>query len=249
MIAHGNNLGTTGALSEDGKMHLFVRPAGGLAGAISRTLPPLPAFMPVWYPTTKVLRRLPSYRLLAFGLVVVAITALLFLVRSIPWMRISPAVLILDVTDSVFGGWLGSIVGWVVIIALALVIYPNKGTTIEAYRRHGVKFWDRAALHEEQWFRTGAEYWTAGQRVYSVLAFGMMHVTNMIYPIASLLVVTLVGMVFMLCYLRVYGRTGDRQTATLATAKLHAAYNRWSVVYMVVALAIVAVDQFGHLFF
>lgn len=242
MITHGNNnLGITG-VPEDGVMYLFERPGGGLAGAISRTLPPLPAFTPVWYPTNKILRRLPSYRLSAFVLLVGAVGLLLTLAHSISWMRVSPAVLILDAADAVFGGWLGAIVGWLVIIALMVIVAPRKGTTIEAYRRHDVKFWDRAALYEEQWFRTGAERWTGGQRVFSTLAFGAMHVMNIIYPIASLLVITLVGAVFMACYLRVYGRTGDRQVATLASAKLHAAYNRFAVIYMVVALAPVVMD-------
>ena len=71
-----------------------------------------------------------------------------------------------------------------------------------------------------------------------------MHVANIIYPIGSLIVVTLVGGVFMACYLRVYRRTGDTQAATLSSAKLHATYNRFAIVYMAVALLIVAVTSF-----
>ena len=226
------------------KMFLFERPNKGFAGLISRPLPPLPAFTPVWHPTAGALRRLPSYRLAAFGLVVVAIGVLITLVLTVPWMRISPATLIFDFFRTLLGKPWGTMAGAVTIVVLIATLGRASGTSIALYKAGGSKFWDVAAMYEEQWFRTGAENWSPGQRIYATVAFGAVHAMNIIYPIASLIVVTLVGAVFMACYLHVYRRTGDRQVATLASAKLHATYNRFAVVYMVIALAIVLATSF-----
>lgn len=222
------------------RMTLFVRPNRGIAGLISRPLPPLPAFTPVWYLTKEELRQRRSYRLAAFGLFIAAVGVLFTLAATVPWMRISPATLIFGLTNTLFGGLWGTIVGFAVIIMLMVAIGGSGGTAPAVFRwGSDVKFWDAAAMYEEQWFRTGAENWSAGQRIYATMAFGAVHVMNIIYPIASLLVVTLIGAVFMAAYLCVYRQTGNRQLATFASAKLHATYNRFAVAYMVIALAIV----------
>lgn len=243
-MAHENNRFNLSGVLEGGGVRQFRRPDKGVSGVLSRLLPPLPGFVPVWYPTPAVLRRLPSYRLAAFGLLVGAVTLLIMLVLTIPWMRISPATLVFTATGHLFGDLWGTIAGVPIIILLIAMVSEAGGTTILHYKAHGVKFWDGAAMYEEQWFRTGAEKWSPGQRVYSTIAFGAVHVVNIIYPIGSLIVVTLVGGVFMACYLRVYRRTGDTQAATLSSAKLHATYNRFAIVYMAVALLIVVVTIF-----
>ncbi len=243
-MAHENNRFNLSGVLEGGGVRQFQRPDKGVSGVLSRPLPPLPGFVPVWYPTSVTLRRLPSYRLAAFGLLVGALSLLIILVLTIPWMRTSPATLVFGATNHWFGGTWGTIAAVPVLVMLLALLGKSSGTSVAHYMSHGVKFWDAAAMYEEQWFRTGAEKWSSGQRVYSTIAFGTVHVINIIYPIGSLIVVTLVGAVFMACYLRVYRRTGDTQAATLASAKLHATYNRFAMVYMAVALLIVAVSIF-----
>jgi len=51
----------------------------------------------------------------------------------------------------------------------------------------------------------------------------------------------LVGGVYMAAYLREYRRTGSYERATIAAAKLHAAYNRFALVYMVVAVSLMII--------
>lgn len=243
-MAHENNGFNLLDVVEGDGIRQFRRPDKGVSGVLSRLLPPLPGFIPVWYPMKGALQRLPSYRLAAFGLLVGAVAVLIVLVLTMPWMRISPAVLVFTATDYLFGDSWGTVAGMPIIVALLVILGRAGGTGVGHYKVPGVKLWDAAAMFEEQWFRTGAERWSFGQRVRSTVAFGAVHVVNIIYPIGSLIVVTLVGGAFMACYLRVYRRTGDIKVATLASTKLHATYNRFAIVYMAVALSIVVVTAF-----
>lgn len=211
----------------------FRRPNGWFASAISRWLGPVPSPSVVVQPTADNLAKVKSYRLAALALVAVAITALLTLVMTMPWMGLSPARLIMMGANSLLGGW-GIVVSYAIITVLFMAF--ARGTRYQ--HRYVGKFWDRAAMLEEQWFRMGAENWTTRQRLYSSVAFGFVHVGNIIYPLASLIVVGAVGAVFMAVYLRVFRQTHSTELATLASAKLHATYNRFAVVYILVAIGI-----------
>lgn len=218
----------------------FERPTGWFGSLVSRWLPPLPAESHVIHPTKESLAGVKSYRLLSFGLLSAALTLLLLLINLIPWMRYSPMTLINHVSTSVFGERWGASVSIVIFMTILFYARPIKMRTY--YRG---KFWDKAAMLEEQWFRMGAENWSRGQRVYATAMFGFVHIANLIYPIASILVVGLVGAVFLAVYLNTYKATGSTKRATLAAAKLHATYNRFAVVYLLVALVI----TIGYVFY
>ena len=94
-----------------------------------------------------------------------------------------------------------------------------------------------AAVIEEQWFREGAENWSFKQRVLSCLGFALLHLENLIYPLATLLPLGVMGAVFMVVYLRAYRKTGNRASAVLRSSKLHRLYNRVALYGVVVNLA------------
>ena len=220
-------------IAADLELRTFTRPTKSIAGLLSRRLGPLPDPSLLIQPTAKNLAKVRSFRWPALGLMIVAIGVLITLVVLFPWMRISPATVITSGFKMWFGDVAGSIVSTVVITLLFLFL-PT-GIALKRYRG---KFLDQLAMYEEQWFRTGAETWTIRQRIYSCVAFGLVHVVNIIYPIASILVVGAVGGVFMWVYLRTFKKTQSVKLATLASAKLHASYNRFAFLYLFAAIAV-----------
>lgn len=209
----------------------FERPSRGFAGLLSRGLGPLPESAKLIHPTKKNLGKVRSFRWLAFGLMLIAISSLVALTILVPWMRTSPATLLVALFTMLLGDTVGPFVGLAASVGL-MVFFPS-GITRKFYRG---KFLNNAAMFEEQWFRMGAEKWTVSQRVYSCAAFGVVHLVNIIYPVASIIVVGLVGGVFMLVYLRFFKKTGSTKLAALASAKLHASYNRFAFLYVFAAL-------------
>lgn len=222
----------------------FRRPSGRLGSLFSIGLGPLPSGAQRIDPTPEALAKVPRVRLFAAGLALAAIAALLTLVFFIPWMRLSPASLIFFLAETAVGAKWGMVVGILGIIVLGLLA----GSHIGSKNRYTGKFIDQLAMLEEQWYRMGAENWTTRQRIHSCLLFSLVHVTNIIYPIASLLVVGLVGVVFMATYLHIYKKTGNTEYATLASAKLHATYNRFAIGYLLIALGISLATQAHALF-
>jgi len=217
----------------------FLRPTGGFFGLLSRPLGDVPQFMPILDPTEEELAAAPSYRRAGFMLLLAAVGCLLGMAVTTPWLLISPATLAFNAYASIMPDVFAII--WTVITGYWFMRLIGRGGEVSG-SSHG-KFLDRAALREEQWFRSGAESWNSWQRVYSCVAFGLMHVGNFIYPLASLIVVGLVGGVYMAAYLREYRRTGSYERATIAAAKLHAAYNRFALVYMVVAVSLMIIGS------
>lgn len=217
--------------ARDLERNRFRRPTGWMGSLTSRWLGPLPENGKVIHPNAEQLAKVGSYRLFAGLLVVVAIGTLLTIAYFMPWMLVSPATIITMGTKALFGEAWGVTVGMVIIATL--VIFASG---IKQQNRYQAKFWDGAAMFEEQWFRMGAENWTIGQRLKSTLLFGLVHIVNIIYPISSLLVVGAVGGVFMMVYLRAYKKTGSTELATLTSAKLHATYNRFAIVYFIIAV-------------
>jgi hypothetical protein len=132
---------------------------------------------------------------------------------------------------------------------LALIIFVVGLNVLRSRRRpsqdpsplsqHTYGFFNRAAVFEEQAFREGSENWTLFQRVRSCLAFGAIHMVNLIYPLASILPLALGGALFMLIYLRTYRKTRFRRTAVLTAAVWHRVYNRMALIALAVSLAAV----------
>ena len=106
-----------------------------------------------------------------------------------------------------------------------------------------------AAVSEEQWFREGAENWNKRQRFVSCAGFALVHLGNIIYPIATMLPLGLMGYVFMRSYLREYKTTGDRVKAVLRSSKLHRMYNRialWATVIQLTTTFVFHISLYGH---
>lgn len=212
----------------------FVRPETGFAGLLSRWLGPVPPCMVQLDADSQQLAGAPSYRKAGFGLFALAVVCLVVLSFAVPWLAVSPAVYLYQMYTSFVPSW--AAIGATILTGAVFMRYATSGITGYAGRKS--KFFDRAAMYEEQWFRSGAESWSQGQRIYSCVAFGAVHIVNFIYPLTSLIVVAAVGGVFMCTYLREYRRSENYQRATVAAAKLHAAYNRFAVAYMAVALCV-----------
>lgn len=218
----------------------YLRPERGFPELLSRFLGPVPQFMPVISPDQEKLTTVRSYRWSGFALFACAISVLVGLVTAVPWLGVSPAILLLSLYGNILPSWLAMIC--TVVSGYWFVRLLSGDMAISRHCKG--KPLDRAAMHEEQWFRAGAESWSIWQRIYSCAAFGAVHLVNFIYPVASLIVVGLVGAVFMATYLREYRRSGSYERAALASAKLHAAYNRFAFAYMAVAVCILIIIGF-----
>lgn len=214
----------------------FSRPTGCVMNLLHRPMGPLPKRALVVEPTKEAFGEVGTYWPLAFVTLLVAIGSLVALVTFVPGMATSPysltcALLLWLTGDPNVAGLLAG--------GIFVLILHKFGFKLKRRPTEG-RFFARAAMTEEQWFRMGAENWTWKQRMYSCLAFGFVHVFNFIYPLASLLVVgVVVGGVALAVYLREYARSGDTRLATLAAAKFHRTYNHFAIVYMAVALGCV----------
>lgn len=209
----------------------FMRPSNKFIDPFNRLLGPLPEGLNTYQPTEKNLRKIRNYRLLGGVLIVIAITLLISLSAFVPWLAISPATLITSALSTFMDPTAAGIVTLPICIVLMVLLWG--GIKRPSYEGKDI---DGMAMYEEQWFRSGAESWTAKQRLFSCIAFGSVHVMNIFYPLASLIVVGLMGGVFMWVYLREYKRTGSTRRATFASAKLHATYNRFAFLYMFAAI-------------
>ena len=221
----------------------YTRPSGWLASSVNKGLGPLPSRSLVVEPSAEALGTVKSYRALALLTTTIAVIALVGLTYWLPWMSVSPYTALYHLALWSTGS---RVVAGIAAVLLSLMAVKWLSGSIRMGRSASSgTFWDNAAMWEEHWFRTGAEAWNWRQRTYSCLAFGFIHIMNIIYPIASILVVGVVmGGMAMTVYLAEYRRSEDPERATLASAKFHATYNRFAITYMVVALGVVALSSF-----
>lgn len=98
-------------------------------------------------------------------------------------------------------------------------------------------FWLRAALWEEMVFRAGSEKWTWPERIRASFIFGAVHIINIWYSFAAGIALSLTGFAFLLVYLWVYGRTKSQLSATAVSGTVHAMYNTFIMVLLVLLLA------------
>lgn len=214
------------------RLNKYSRPSNWAGRLFGRFLGDLPKNAQIIHPTAENLSRVGKYWLPAVLTMAGAIGLLVFLSANVPILRSSPNQLVSSYLISLTGDVMGNILSIVVMFGMLVLLAPNMKLDRSA------RFWDAAAMAEEQWFRMGAESWSAKQRASSCISFGFMHIVNWIYPLSSLIVLMMVGGVFMLVYLREYKRSNDTVLATLASTKMHASYNRLVVVYFLVAIAI-----------
>lgn len=192
----------------------YSRPSGRFLALLNRPLG-RPAEIEVIRYSREEFRKAPAHPVL----VVLAVTAMIGLVVTIvsalPAAATSPTSLAL-----------GSELNAMVIFGLMTVLVIFVFVQISRFGLRTVTDWFfRAALLEEQWFRSGAETWSWPQRLYSCVAFGAIHLLNLIYAIANLVGVTMVGAILLAVYLRRIRAGGDQRAATIEAAKVHAHYN------------------------
>lgn len=101
---------------------------------------------------------------------------------------------------------------------------------------HTYGFFNKAALLEEQGWREGSERWSILGRFRSCVSFGLIHMVNLIYPLASILPLAIGGGLLTYIYLRKYKETHFRRTATLEAAVWHRVYNRIALIAVSISL-------------
>lgn len=223
---------------------LYKRPSGWITKHFTRVLGPLPENMveidPKSERSQEIIKSLPSYNATALTMLFMVIGVFIGLSVAFPGLLISPLSLFMTATD-IGGGEAGHSVVMnilftvIAIVAIVMMIFNRNGAR---------KFVFNAALNEEMWFRSGAENWTIRQRFVSCVSFGFCHVINLVYPVVTLVALSLVGAVLMAVYLAEFKRSRDVERATLASAKLHAVYNHYAFGLVVVVIALVAVATF-----
>ena len=218
---------------------VFHRPSEGLyTGTLMRLMPPPPDRHIIYsFDELKKRFRLWHY-FIGLPLIAVILGLVQLQIHYLPFMKYS-------VISGMFavGSWFGlkewmTLVIFIVLTAVVRNVFDKKGDNPLSISKHTYGFFNKFAVYEEQGFREGAENWTFGQRVTSCLVFGAVHMTNLIYPLATILPLALGGAVFMAVYLRVYRRTRFRRSAVLTAALVHRVYNRLALTAIVIALSL-----------
>lgn len=134
--------------------------------------------------------------------------------------------------------------GWAIVASFFIVLIwlSSWGGRRPGYTQtpHTYGLLNNAALYEEQVWRENAHNWNFGQRLISCFTFGAIHMVNLIYPLATILPLTIAGGVFMFIYLRSYrryrleGRVHARRDATFRAALAHRLYNRCALAAIVI---------------
>lgn len=137
------------------------------------------------------------------------------------------------------------VVSWLVLpLMIVTIILGMKLMAIGAKEspsplsRHTYGFFNKAAVYEEQAFREGSESWSFAGRARSCVAFGLIHMVNLIYPLASILPLTVGGALLTWIYVRTYRKSQFRRTAVLEAAVWHRVYNRMALIAICVSLTI-----------
>lgn len=194
----------------------FQRPTKRLMGFFNKGLGPLPDDMPdlrkvddiEWDSVTR-------YRRIILILTVAMVASTVLVIwHAYDWTHysvITGAVALLGLSDLV-----ASIV-MLVFFMLYFIMLSRVVTTTARLQR--------AALAEEMWFRSGCESWSWPRRLYSCVLFGLVHLYNLVVPIAAVFALTLGGAVMMAVYLREYRKTRSSTRATLVSSLFHRDYN------------------------
>jgi hypothetical protein len=210
-----------------------------------RRLPPSPD--PFYEEETSWRRVRQSTTLPLIGLAVLMLAAVIcaiqFLIWEWPALRISPLSIVLDLGYSIWHwefAWYNFIPqlgnptpgseapGVVALIARGILtlIFLGGGFAL-------IKLTPQFALVEEQAFRQGAEHWTRRERLRSSVLFGFAHIGNLFYPLATLLVLCVGGLIFTSCYLRECRRSNDSVAGVHRATALHSIYNAMAITVFV----------------
>lgn len=161
-------------------------------------------------------------------------------IHLLPWTRHT----VISIFSMMIDEWgffiaIGIYVAVSILGAMYVKRYGQKKNGRTSLSKHTIGFFNKAAVYEEQAFREGAENWTFWQRVRSCLIFGAAHLSNLFYPLATILPLALGGAMFMGVYLRTYKKTRFRRTAVLEASLIHRVYNKIALTAVLIALILV----------
>jgi len=232
-------------LSEEAP-HQFKRPnQGWYAKLVDKIMPPAPPFQIVFSFGDLKPRFRWYHHVAAVPMLAVMLALIQVQIKLLPWTRFSVVTgFTTAMSHSGLPSWAQNAIG---IIAVVIIVNrlvggrkrPKTGTTASntTFSPYTIGFLNRAAVIEEQWFREGSQDWSFGQRLRSCVAFGVIHMTNLIYPLATIVPLTLGGGLFMAVYLHTFRKTRFRRAAVLNAAVWHRVYNRMAITAVAVALA------------
>jgi hypothetical protein len=212
----------------------FRRPSGRFIGHFTRHLPPAPSPQPRLYTSWRHIRQHTHAGLVlaAISMLAAVFAAIRLLYVEIPALRISPVSLVAGCVYMV----IHNDYHWVHLIPTVVSTGGSSGSSplwlsipftvgILILLRFFLRIFPEAALSEEQTFRQGCESWTTRERTRACLLFGFAHIFNLIYPLATLVALSVGGGLFMWSYQREFRRSGSSERATMQATALHALYN------------------------
>ncbi len=129
---------------------------------------------------------------------------------------------------------------WILLVAVVVyrIVKPKPVRQARSLSSHTYGFFNRASVEEEQGWREGSENWSFFQRLLSCVSFAAIHMTNLIYPLASILPLAVGGGFLTFIYLRTYRRTQSRRAAVLEASIWHRVYNRLALTAIVIVLTL-----------
>lgn|GEM_PF-372862 len=224
----------------------FHRPTGGwFMWLINAIMPPAPPYHIVYSFGELKLRFRWYHYLAAVPLLAMMIGLISVQVHFVPWLGlsvISGFLALIELTGLPW--WLGVALFVVGAITVGRLVErfkkkgDNKTKSVSPFSVHTYGFFNKAAIYEEQAFREGSEHWTLWQRTRSCFAFGLMHMANLFYPLATIIPLAIGGAIFMTVYLQTLRKTRSRRMAVLEASVWHRVYNRIALTALVVSLVL-----------
>lgn len=227
------------------------RPVKGLmAKFLNATMPPDPKPVFVWPQRVVETGRKQVFRTRNLAFVsltlLLATMGMIYLLLQVPFLDQSVVKLMTRGFETFIptgwatgAAWIVGMVGTMSIGSFTNHDYLQRKLQSLPATKYGIyNFVLKAALWEEQAFRSGSEKWSWSQRVRASLIFGVIHITNIWYSMAAGFALGLTGFGFLLVYHWYYQKTKDQVVATAASATVHAVYNMMALALIVVAIPV-----------
>lgn len=214
---------------------VFQRPNGGFfTKAVMAVMPEQPKFQIVYsFGKLRVHYRPKHY----FGgalMLAIFIGLVQLEVYLAPWLKYS---VLTGISTALTALGFNEVLALAVTITLVVLYmrHSSKGVQ-QLVSPHTIGFFNRAAIWEEQLFREGAEDWNFQQRLRACLAFGLIHLANMFYPLATVLPLSIGGGLLVWTYLHSMRLHNFRRRAVLDASVWHRVYNRMALIIVAVTL-------------
>lgn len=207
----------------------FQRPTKRLMGFFNKGLGPLPDDMPDLREVDNIdWNSITRYRRIILILTVAMVASTVLVIwHTFDWTQYSV------ITGVVALLGLSDLIASIVLLAFLMLYFIMLSRVVATTARL-----QRAAVAEEMWFRSGCETWSWPRRVYSCMLFGLVHLYNLVVPIAAVFALALGGAVMMAVYLREYRKTRCSIRATLVSGLFHRDYNDTVIFVLMPVIAV-----------